>query len=326
MDKTIRGQWLFGAIAAIVPWGVGMVGVSVVSGAMSPNLPSRNIVQTLSFRPLFEFDANSSVWDVCFSPDGRTLATAAAYSLELWGRDGTRLDSVSHSLPVRVVEYSRDSSRIAAALTTPDEAFEIDDVHKTVELYRVAGDRLQSQHTLVHGSWVDKLGFSDDGALLATLGRDRTLKLWSDRGVDVRTLSATDFAFGEEILVTGDEAGTVTVWRVENGDARSLISFDNGAPISSLALSPDGLAIATGDEAGTVRLWTWKGGVSGVFEAMGSRLRDLRFSPNGAFLVSVSEEGWVRRWMLSGEATLTQRGTMARWSADGRFLAISGGG
>ncbi|WP_017663396.1 WD40 repeat domain-containing protein [Baaleninema simplex] len=59
---------------------------------------------------------------------------------------------------------------------------------------------------------------------------------------------------------------------------------------------------------------------------MGSRLRDLRFSPNGAFLVSVSEEGWVRRWMLSGEATLTQRGTMARWSADGRFLAISGGG
>jgi WD40 repeat protein len=79
------------------------------------------------------------------------------------------------------------------------------------------------QHTLVgHGVEVDSIAFSADGRLLASGGKDRTLRLWNPH------------------------TGKLTLTLAPHSDR-----------IESLAFSPDGqkLASGSGSQDATIKLW-----------------------------------------------------------------------
>ncbi|MBP0003829.1 MAG: hypothetical protein J7642_08940 [Cyanobacteria bacterium SBC] len=292
-----------------------------------PDFDRSTISQDRTFREQFRLDGTmgGALWDVRFSPDRRSIVVAASYDLILWQGDGTQqLDSERHSLPIRFVEYSPDGTTIAAAVTTPDEAFEIDNRYKTVEIWRVANDRFESVRSIVHGAWVEKLQFSPDGQFLATLGRDRQLKLWDNNGRNINTIAATDFAFvaNSEQWVTGDRTGRVKIWKMDRTRVRSSGEFDTGAPITGIGVRRDGQYIATGDDRGEVTLWTREGERLMVLPANGDRVSQLQFSSDGEFLISISN-GWVRRWHLERQTVMAQRGDLARWSPNGQLLAIA---
>jgi WD40 repeat protein len=103
-----------------------------------------------------------------------------------------------------------------------------------------------------HGSKVNGMAFSPEGARLATCGFDNVLRVWElEAG---RTLAELDGHDGDvngvaffpdgERLVTGAEDSSLRLW--ELGRAQVTVLAEHGKWINTLAFAPDGARIAMG--------------------------------------------------------------------------------
>jgi WD40 repeat protein len=70
-------------------------------------------------------------------------------------------------------------------------------------------------------------------------------------------------------------------------------------PVTALAFSPDGAALASGSKDQAVRLWDLSTGESRVFLGHEDGVRALAFSPDGAVLASGGEDHTLRVWDLA---------------------------
>lgn len=273
------------------------------------------------------------VWSVAFSPDGTLLASAAgggdANAVMLWrSLDGTRLRTWS-GLPWApyALRFSPDGQFLAAwglggwmiiwrvgngALLWSDYglhsavqsfAFSPDwsllaaarNNNRSVMLWHVAANGVfPFQELTAHSNTVMSVAFSADGALLATAGLDKTIKLWN----------TADAALIRTLPVTGE--GPV----------------DN--PIVSLAFSPDGKTLLSG-EGGTCQppgacgyaLRTWQlpaGNLKQLLAFLGNPFDYVTFSPNGEELA----------WQNTGRTTfLRVTPPAASWTLEGSLLNVS---
>jgi WD40 repeat protein/tRNA A-37 threonylcarbamoyl transferase component Bud32 len=140
--------------------------------------------------------------------------------------------------------------------------------------------------------------------------------------VHSRPVTAAAFSPDSSRMVTTSEDGLAQVWETASG--RKLATFrGNGAPIYSVAFSPDGRWVANGawvtnsGQAPTATVWeaatgrplfTLKGHTGSVWS--------VAFSPDGRRMVTGSEDRTAKVWDLaSGRATLTLEGHQDRiWS------------
>ncbi|MEM6403261.1 MAG: tetratricopeptide repeat protein, partial [Cyanobacteria bacterium P01_D01_bin.116] len=107
------------------------------------------------------------VWNVRFSPDGKTIASASYDStVKLWSVDGQLLHTLQgHKDEVWDVRFSTDGKTIAS------EYYD-----STVKLWSVD---VQLLHTLQgYKSEVYDVRFSPDGKTIASTSQDKTVKLW----------------------------------------------------------------------------------------------------------------------------------------------------
>ncbi len=176
-----------------------------------------------------------SIYSVCFSSDGRTLAVAARHgdepifwddspgaqnktNIDLWdtstGKLTTTLEAPNSSLsgPVIATEvcFSPDG-RILAAVSG-----------STIHLWDVAADTYRTFST-EHTNIIFSLSFSPDSSTLATGSWDGTVRLWNVSTLSLRkTLTVSpwgvrsvSFSPDGETLATGSAFGTVLLWEVE---------------------------------------------------------------------------------------------------------------
>jgi WD40 repeat protein len=159
--------------------------------------------------------ATGNFMSLAWSPDGRTLATAAEYSkthIEL--RDATNGHLLGPALGthegwVTWLAFSPDGKTLASA-GWEDGWIKIWDVPSRRQRAKLRGN---------NGA-VYKLAFSPDGLTLATCGSDETVRLWN-------------VAQLQEIAALQGHRG----------------------PVNSVAFSPDGRWLASGSSDGTIRLW-----------------------------------------------------------------------
>ncbi len=144
------------------------------------------------------------------------------------------------------VEFARDGQSLLAA---SENAVDVWDLTRTKEKQILDG----------HAGGVPGVAFDPGGEILASVGKDRTVKFWQ--------------------VSTGQLIGTIP-------------GFNES--VQAVAFSPDGDLIATGDWDGGVRLWdtTDYSEVDVLAHPLGQRVWSVAFSPNGEFFAaSVGREG-----------------------------------
>jgi len=195
------------------------------------------------------------IWALCFSPDGRSLATG--------GEDGlVRIGSVATGEGLRTLEgsgnsvrwlsYSADGTLLAGCChrtdSRPGSDIRIWDAG-TGELKHIIGQDTPGAHS----HWVECAAFTPDGKTLATCSHDGTAKLWD---TDTWQLRATLKGHHEAIyhlavspdsrtLATASWDGSVRLWSIDTG-LPLLTLADNRGVVYCVAFSPDGRTLAAG--------------------------------------------------------------------------------
>jgi WD40 repeat protein len=306
-------------------------------------------------------DHTNEVSAVAFEPGGPRFATAAGsiFSPEAAGETilhdpaGTRARVLtSHSGGVSSVAFSPDGRRMATGsfdttvrvwdTATGDESFVLGGHTKPVTAVAFSPDG----RLLASGSGVMGTPFNADGGGELKLWDLGTRKEVNDLRGHVGRVTAIRFDSDGRRLFSAAHDGTVRVWDAARGGP-GVVFIRYGAPLTCLAVSPDGRRLAVGGfvggvidsaapdgtaatPAGVLVVWDLATGEKAVtLKGYPQYVHAVAFSSDGDRIACGLQDGTVRLWEAgSGQEVLTLRGHTNRvvavgFSADGTRL-VSG--
>jgi WD40 repeat protein len=256
------------------------------------------------------------VRSVCFSPDGRRIATGSWDStVKVWdARTGRELLSLQgHTGGVNSVCFSPDGKRLASASAghqvdgrwMRDGEVKLWDVSLSTEGRQAGGQEALTIRG--HREAVTSVCFSPEGNRLATASTDKTARVW-----DVSMSTKDRQAGGQEILALKGHTSAV----------------------AGVCFSPDGKHLATSsrewNKPGEVKVWDAHTGQEVLCLGRNTSASDnVCFSPDSRYLANGSSQEakvWDTR---TGQEVLTLRGhkgnvTSVCFSPDGQRLATAG--
>lgn len=239
-----------------------------------------------------------------FSPTQPLLASASSdNTIRIW-RTNDQSEHVLGSAGAPVLEsvYSPDSRMLATA-----------DAEGGVFLWNGAsGDHvaMKGHHTVVRG-----IGFSSDGAALASASWDKSARVWrvgtnGETSTEIRMPGAAErvlFLPGDRQIVIA-AGGSVWVAGVNGGASRQIGQHDPNSSIYSLRRSPVAPEIATAGADGTIHLIRLDNGSERIFRGHTGEVFTAEFSADGRLLLSSSADGTVRLWnVASGSSRIIRQ-------------------
>jgi WD40 repeat protein/serine/threonine protein kinase len=259
-DKTARLWNALDGSAVHPPWEYGKVvataafssdGRTVALGGQGGSIRLRDVA---SGKELASWQAYTIdwVWQLKFSPDGKTLLSAGSRAGLLWNvADRKRVgEAMKHDAEVRSAVWSPDGRRV---LTCGNDG--------SARVWS-AEDGRPLTPPLRHKGEVRAGAFHPGGKSVATAGADGTVRVWdSETGVALAAplfhdgwVRAVAFSPDGATLATGCDDGTVRLWKGDGTAPLGAVLRHKG-PINQIAFSADGKTVLTASADGTARLW-----------------------------------------------------------------------
>jgi WD40 repeat protein len=292
-------------------------------------------------------DVGAAVYNVAFSPDGRTVAAAcqdrSVYLFDVatkavrvlrgqgdqvtalaFAPDGKTLATGAWNGEVGIWDVAtgglrrlRGHSAATWALAyAPDgKRLVSGSIDNTIRIWDVATGT--TERVLVgHTAEVTRVVVSPDGATLLSVSSDRTGRLWSFPDGAVRqvlrghalALTGGDFSPDGARVATASLDRTVMLWDVATGAAVRTLA-GHREQVQTVRFAPDGKTLASAGADRSIRIWDLATGRT-IAELLGhtDRITDVDISPDGAMLVSGGNDDGVRVWDLGRAGGATPHG------------------
>ena len=279
--------------------------------------------------PIVEFNHESLIYDVAFSPvDASLIAGADDNTIKLWNRDNPAVPQAvlaGHTKAVKSIAFLPTGELLASGSSDGIILWDIP-LRRRISSLKIP---------------VSQIAISPTGHRLASAGAH--VQLWDIRNpkkiVEIETLPhdeskadhdwvwALDFSPDEKWLAYGDENGYLKIWDLQHKRLVKSLKADSDN-IRSVQFSADSrFLISAGFYRHTLwRLPEWK--LHGKVIGAGGGL-DVAFSPDGEMYTTPDYKGVTLRFVANGERIASLKGpTSTPWSVDfsfdGNTLAAGG--
>lgn len=157
-----------------------------------------------------------------------------------------------------------------------------------------------------HGGPVRAIAISSDGNSVLSGSFDTAAIRWSLKTESAEqvlrfhagAVNAVAFLKDGRMATAGADA-KIAIWTAGRQQPDRVFA-GHGAPIVSLAVSPDGARLASGSWDHTVRIWSLVDDAQQVLEGHAQNVNGVAFMPDGRSLVSAGYDRELRIWPLAG--------------------------